>query len=204
MTLADRIQILRKANGLSQEELADRIGVSRQSVSKWESEQSIPEPDKIVLMSEIFETTTDYILKGIEKVEKQKSVNSSIFVVAATALNFLGMILSAAVWYEKQTAMALVIGCGVMAAGCTLFYIGLVNDVSQERKKALRNFWVANIWLLSFLPMAFIFNIVTTGVGAPYPIISGMWWYYPLFWLCYFAVGLAVTAVQVEKHNKSS
>ena len=63
MSMADRIQNLRKAKGLSQEELADKIGVSRQAVSKWESEQSTPDIEKIISMSEIFEVTTDYILK---------------------------------------------------------------------------------------------------------------------------------------------
>ena len=68
MNIADRIQCLRKNKGLSQEELADKVGVSRQAVSKWESEQSTPDIEKIIIMSELFEVTTDYILKGIEPV----------------------------------------------------------------------------------------------------------------------------------------
>ena len=66
MTMADRIQSLRKTKGISQEELADQIGVSRQAVSKWESEQSNPDLEKVILLSEYFEVTTDYLLKGIE------------------------------------------------------------------------------------------------------------------------------------------
>ena len=69
MNMADRIQYLRKTKGLSQEELADKIGVSRQAVSKWESEQSTPDIEKIIIMSELFEVTTDYILRGIEPVD---------------------------------------------------------------------------------------------------------------------------------------
>lgn len=65
MNIADRIQSLRKSKGISQEQLADVVGVSRQAVSKWESEQTIPDLEKIVLMSEYFDVTTDYILKGI-------------------------------------------------------------------------------------------------------------------------------------------
>ena len=53
MTIADRIQSLRKSKGMSQEELADRIGVSRQAVSKWESEQATPDLEKVVIMSDI-------------------------------------------------------------------------------------------------------------------------------------------------------
>ena len=63
MKVADRIQHLRKTKGISQEELADKIGVSRQAVSKWESEQSLPDIDKIIVLSEFFDVTTDYILK---------------------------------------------------------------------------------------------------------------------------------------------
>ncbi len=58
MNIADRIQSLRKSKGISQEQLADVVGVSRQAVSKWESEQTIPDLEKIVLMSEYFDVTT--------------------------------------------------------------------------------------------------------------------------------------------------
>lgn len=69
MTIADRILTLRKSKGMSQEELADAVGVSRQAVSKWESEQATPDLEKVVIMSDIFEVTTDYLLKGIEPVK---------------------------------------------------------------------------------------------------------------------------------------
>ena len=63
MILAEKIMHLRKKNGWSQEELAGKLNVSRQSVSKWESAMSVPDLDKILLMSEIFEVSTDYLLK---------------------------------------------------------------------------------------------------------------------------------------------
>ena len=78
MTIADRIQSLRKAKGMSQEELADKVGVSRQAVSKWESEQATPDLDKVVIMSDIFEVTTDYLLKGIEPVITRRWLMLSI------------------------------------------------------------------------------------------------------------------------------
>ena len=77
MNIADRIQYLRKQKGYSQEELADKVGVSRQAVSKWESEQSTPDLEKVIAMSELFEVTTDYILKGIEPVFKECCVMAS-------------------------------------------------------------------------------------------------------------------------------
>ena len=63
MILADKIIENRKKNGWSQEELADRLGVSRQSVSKWEGAQAVPDMKKIVQMSEVFGVSTDYLLR---------------------------------------------------------------------------------------------------------------------------------------------
>ncbi|MBS6398115.1 MAG: helix-turn-helix transcriptional regulator [Clostridiales bacterium] len=63
MILAEKIMNLRKKNGWSQEELAGKLNVSRQSVSKWESAMSVPELDKILLLADIFEVSTDYLLK---------------------------------------------------------------------------------------------------------------------------------------------
>ena len=63
MILADKIIENRKKNGWSQEELADRLGVSRQSVSKWESAQAVPDMKKIVILSELFGVSTDYLLR---------------------------------------------------------------------------------------------------------------------------------------------
>lgn len=63
MLLADKIVTLRKRAGWSQEELAAQLGVSRQSVSKWECAQSVPDMQKVVQMSRLFGVTTDYLLK---------------------------------------------------------------------------------------------------------------------------------------------
>ncbi|MDI9498596.1 MAG: helix-turn-helix transcriptional regulator [Bacillota bacterium] len=63
MILADKIIELRKRNNWSQEELAGRLGVSRQAISKWESAQSTPDLERILAMSRLFEVSTDYLVK---------------------------------------------------------------------------------------------------------------------------------------------
>lgn len=63
MILADKIINERKKNGWSQEELAEMLSVSRQSVSKWESAQAVPDLTRIIKMAEIFSVSTDYLLK---------------------------------------------------------------------------------------------------------------------------------------------
>lgn len=70
MILADKIIEERKKNGWSQEELASKLGVSRQAVSKWESSGSIPDLQRILQMSELFGVTTDYLLK--DEIEEER------------------------------------------------------------------------------------------------------------------------------------
>ena len=70
MILADKIIEERKKNGWSQEELASKLGISRQAVSKWESSGSIPDLQRILQMSELFGVTTDYLLK--DEIEEER------------------------------------------------------------------------------------------------------------------------------------
>ncbi|MBY0758071.1 helix-turn-helix domain-containing protein [Sellimonas caecigallum] len=75
MELSEKIQSLRKKKGMSQEALAEKLNVSRQAVSKWELGVSVPDVDKIVLMSDLFGVTTDYLLKRQEEIpEKEENV----------------------------------------------------------------------------------------------------------------------------------
>lgn len=193
MNISDRIQALRKTKGVSQEELADALGVSRQAVSKWESEQSAPELDKIISMSDYFGVTTDYILKGIEAApRKGGGADANIFTIVATALNFIGLIVSAAVWSQLQQPMALVTGLVFMALGCMVFAIGTLNSNESTRKDAKRRFWMINIWLLSFIPLSFIYNVIISLTGAPYPLPGKPIIAFPVFWAVYIALCLAV------------
>lgn len=80
--LSEKIYTLRRKSGLSQEQLAEIIDVSRQAISKWEGGLSLPESEKLIAISEYFHVTLDYLLKedadGIQKTE-QKTVNGQSF-----------------------------------------------------------------------------------------------------------------------------
>ena len=73
MILADKIIKLRKKNGWSQEELAEKINISRQAVSKWESDHTIPDLEKILQLSSLFGVTTDYLLK--DEIEDEEFID---------------------------------------------------------------------------------------------------------------------------------
>ncbi|WP_350344002.1 helix-turn-helix transcriptional regulator [Proteinivorax tanatarense] len=190
MDMAERIQNLRKMQGISQEQLGDKIGVSRQAVSKWESNQSVPDLDKVILMSEHFNVTTDYILKGIKSSDKldEKKIKTNFSIIVATALNSIGLIAAFALWYERQVARAPAIGLIFMVLGCVVYGLGFINATDSTKKELRCKFWEINIWLVSFIPLSLIYNVVMFGVVAPYPLL----WYpliaFPIFCMIYIFI----------------
>lgn len=198
MSIADRIQHLRKEKGLSQEELAGQIGVSRQAVSKWESGQSIPDIEKVILLSDYFETTTDYLLKGTEPVERTDSKwNAKVFTVAGTIINVAGLVASITIWAERQIFYATGVGIVVMLLGTGIFALGQI--VGGEGKAGARHYFILyNVWIVLFIPMSCCYNILDGlaggffGFPAPVPVLGNSIWTFISFWVAYIAVCIAV------------
>lgn len=194
MSIGDRIQSLRKSKGISQEELADKVRVSRQAVSKWESEQSTPDIDKIILLIEYFETTTDYLLKGIEPTKQsEKEWNAMLFSAAGTILNAIGLAAAIAIWIEQQMSCSVGIGLVIMLLGTGIFLAGQIVD-STAKEKARYFFILPNIWILPFIPMACCFNFADgltggfSGLIAPVPCLGNSFFTYALYWIVYITV----------------
>lgn len=79
MNLSDNLKKIRKDNNLSQEQLAEKLGVSRQSVSKWESNQAYPEMDKVLQICQMFNLNVDELLnQNIKEVKEKKESKSNI------------------------------------------------------------------------------------------------------------------------------
>ena len=92
MIFADKLIDLRKKNGWSQEELAEKLNVSRQAVSKWEGAQSIPDMTRIIQLSELFGVSTDYLLKdNLEQTEAAKGTDLAEDTVPDTPVRTVGM-----------------------------------------------------------------------------------------------------------------
>lgn len=207
MNISDRIQQLRKAKGISQEELADKIGVSRQAVSKWESEQTTPDVEKVLLLSDYFEVTTDYLLKGIEPAPGEtapgkEKPDALVFSITGTAFNCMGLILAAMVWHEEQTATATAIGLILYVIGCMIYGIGMTISAQATKARAKQAFWSINIWVLPFLPMSLVYNILAGGrFTAPYPIPVGSMAFYGLFWIVYIGSCTGAEILLYRKKN---
>ncbi|BAE82535.1 hypothetical protein DSY0746 [Desulfitobacterium hafniense Y51] len=77
MSFSEKLRVLRKEKGLSQEQLAEMVNVSRQAVSKWESEQAYPELDKLILLSDFFNISLDDLIKDKNPEDVAKNNDNS-------------------------------------------------------------------------------------------------------------------------------
>lgn len=169
MILAEKIMELRKKKGWSQEQLGERLEISRQSVSKWESGASIPDLDKIVKMSHIFSVSTDYLLKDeLESPQEGTQTDTASEPEnGCGALNGRSVTLEEANKYmdmAKQSAKGTALGtflC-ILSPVCLLLISGFLQDgrirMSDERAGA------AGLIILLVLVLAGVALLVTEGM----------------------------------------
>lgn len=215
MNLSERIQSLRKARGLSQEELAEQIGVSRQAVGKWESAQSQPDLDKILLLSEYFGVSCDYLLTGREP-EPQPSQgvplprDLKVVGTIATVVNLVALILACALWRQYQTPLCTALPFIGFVLGTGFFLIvshGLEPALpAPELRRVRYGFWARNVWIIA-LPVVSLFQEFPWSFGytAPYPLLHIGRYFGPSFCICiavYLAVCIAVTLFCRSKRNR--
>lgn len=203
MNMADRMQYLRKSKGISQEELADKVGVSRQAVSKWESEQSTPDLEKVIIMSDFFGVTTDYILKGIEpitdKEQKSKELTSKILYILSTTFVAIGLFCAFGGWYAEQTMEAVWGSMIIQSVGIVGYFVARV--LSEEKAPFYVN-WL-NIIGVAFIPVSMITGYISAfvfkqGRIAPYPI--GI--FHTLVFMLVFFVILFASYIILKKLTK--
>ena len=201
MNMADRIQLLRKSKGISQEELADKVGVSRQAVSKWESEQSTPDIEKVILLSDFFDVTTDYLLKGIETVSENSTRKSDarIFSLVGSVFNFIGLIVAIMIWFEEQTSSSVAVGLILMAVGIMVFVIG--QFIGENKEQASCWFWIVNVWILILMPISCAFNVFQgiifrySWMFTPLPQLGNSIGLYMLCWGLYLMFCIVVDLI---------
>lgn len=100
MTIADKIKYLRKENNMTQEDLANKLNVSRQTISKWETNTAIPDADNIVAISKLFNITTDELLNY--KIETMKKKKQFILDMAVLLFGIIGFIVFAILLMTNQ------------------------------------------------------------------------------------------------------
>ena len=162
MILADKIIRLRKKNGWSQEELAEKMNVSRQAVSKWEAAQSTPDLEKILMLSSLFGVTTDYLLK--DTLEDEEFTDSIEDTRGKTlTMEEANAYLTCRLWASKRIAIATLL-C-ILSPICLLFLAALSEEgVVPENPACAAGLAV----LLALVAVAVGNYIFADGKSAPF------------------------------------
>ena len=151
MEFKDKLLELRKSHHLSQQQLADQLNVSRQSISKWELGESQPDLHNLVRLSEIFQISTDYLLKD-EFNNSENEKKSSIFLVIGSLVILMGALVGYMLHKYYGNSLAYMVGIVIQILGCILFeYFAL----KEQDQKAQKTFFSINIWLLWLLPIQY-------------------------------------------------
>ena len=144
MILADKIIRLRKKLGWSQEELAEKMNVSRQSVSKWEGANSIPDLNKIILLSQIFDVSTDFLLK--DENEQFEAVNEA----KELGINHISLE-QATEYVEHKIAMTNVVTKGVILCVCSAMPLFFFMAMAETNRFGMTGDIAAAMGIISVL-----------------------------------------------------
>jgi len=169
MNLSEKIYSLRKQNNLSQEQLAEQLGVSRQAVSKWEAGQAVPDVDKIINISELFGVTTDYLLKGKDEGSDKTTLSISKeshdnrpSLQKTTGIVLLGIsLLGIAAAFFAQESMPFILAFSVLLMIIALEFL-LIRKISWAI--VLWSVWGYMILFLMLLKDTGILSLLMTGL----------------------------------------
>lgn len=202
MTFGEKLQTLRKSKGLSQEQLAVQLSVSRQAISKWELGESKPDLDNIVQISNLFSVTTDFLLKDApipesqpttEETQASNAVAVQILYIASVALMAIGLFSAFGGWYEEQTETAIWGGMIIQIVGLVGLGIGRVLSPNPVPFSIQCANYAIGVWM----PVSMLTSLLRRGIITPYPTD----FYAILIFLLLYAVILAVGYWLMKKHH---
>jgi len=207
MMLNEKIHRLRKGKGLSQEELASQLTVSRQAISKWELGESVPDTENVVQLSKIFGVSTDYLLndeyesdKDIPavrensealKIEQRNNVMLSGFLLALVAALVVSTIVWVGQWEIRGVVSGLCFLVILVVCFCLEFlYLSKFPSKKQANAKRIK-LYSMGVWFILPIPIWAVVHQAT--FYWPCPFISGM--QYLVFFAIYIVLATSLTVV---------
>lgn len=137
MTIADKIKKLRKDNNMTQEDLAEKLNVSRQTISKWETNVVIPDADNIVSICKLFNITTDELLDyKIQSVQKKRQFILDMSVLLFGIIGFIVFaILLMTNQIDKTSSVITINGYGIVALIFLVLVIAFIIIMIKRNEK---------------------------------------------------------------------
>lgn len=193
MTIAERLYKFRKDKGLSQEDLANELGVTRQTISKWETGESTPDFDKIIPLCNFYGITSDELLTGSKNIVEAKAcdVKSNFARNVAIAVmlyivSLVALIICAVQFNQPIIGISLFFILIAMATGLLIYNGIYYNKESKEEKSTERNTLVKQI------------NGIIDAIGLiVYFLISFTTGAWHITWIIFIVAGLCQSIVKL-------
>ena len=178
MKFCDKITYLRKQKGLSQENLAEKLSVSRQAVSRWEIGTAMPDATNILLLSKLFDVTTDYLLnddydsdEDLPKVQKVKSDNLNQVMFYMIVIEVMILIIQFMSVFILQNAVFAFLSFVPFVAAVGGFEIAFrrnTQSINDQMITFRKKFYKISVWLGTYFPVRFVMICLSHLYPRPY------------------------------------
>ena len=206
MKLSDKIIQLRKAKGWSQEELAERLKVSRQAISRWEGATAQPDVANVLQLSKLFGVTTDYLLndeyESDNDLPKVKQLNSDgihqimIFMVTLEVMILIIQFMTTIILQNVFFGVLSFIPFVAVIGGFEYAHQKKSTEVNEITKTFRKKFYKISAWLGTYFPVRFAVEILSSFYPRPYNVIA----LECVILVLYLMVVMLIT-LQIEKLN---
>ncbi len=184
--MGGKLQLLRKQKGMSQEQLASQLTVSRQAISKWELDSSLPDTENVIQLSKLFGVSTDYLLndeiendvdipavKINENYMKAEMHIKASFIIGI-GIMVIGLLISLIGWRTYQTEIAVIIGIVVQICGIIIFEL-MQSRCTISRKLTVKGrFYSISLWITCPFFALFLSRIILGINPKPYSHWTGL------------------------------
>lgn len=208
MTFGEKLRQLRKREGMSQEELAGRLNVSRQAISRWENEGILPDAGNLIQLNRLFGVSVDYLLHDEYDAEDDLPAvqraqdnlrcrqNQQAGFVCSVGLLVLALLIQLTGWWYLQNMLAVVGGMMIQIAAIVGFEAGWrwwagKRDPAEEAIRLRQNFYLTAVWLAAYTPI----RILGTMAWGIWPKPYATLWMDVSIIVVYFVVCLVITVM---------
>ena len=206
MKLSDKIIKLRKANGWSQEELAEKLNVSRQAISRWEGASAQPDATNILQLSKLFDVTTDYLLndefESDNDLTKVKQLNSDgihqimIFMVTLEVMILIIQFMTTIILQNVFFGILSFIPFVAVIGGFEYGYQKKSTEATEITKTFRKKFYKISVWLGAYFPVRFAVSILSSFYPRPYSTIVK-----ECVILALYLMAVMLVTIQIEKKS---
>ena len=212
MKLCDKIVQLRKENGMSQEALAEKLEVSRQTISRWEMGAAMPDAANILHLSKLFNVTTDYLLnddylsdEDLPKVQKMKSENLNQVLIYMVIIEIMILIIQfMSVFILQNITFAFLSFVPFVAAvgGFEYAFSKNISNVNEQMITFRKRFYKISTWLGTYFPVRFIVTLLFRFYTRPYSVLVKECIILVVYIACAFLIDLRIEENYIQWRKK--